>query len=94
MISAIYNKQSIRKFIDKPISQEDIINNGMKASSSKNRPPWNYTVVNSWEKGLRFHQSSVYLVGHSWGEHSGTALCPGRLLNTRVLNVEEQIIII
>ena len=21
-------------------------------SSSKNRPPWNYTVVNSWEKGL------------------------------------------
>ncbi|XBX03998.1 nitroreductase family protein [Enterocloster clostridioformis] len=52
MISAIYNSQSIRKFIDKPISQEDIIDNGMKAPSSKNRPPWNYTVVNSWEKGL------------------------------------------
>nr|WP_217936965.1 nitroreductase family protein [Enterocloster clostridioformis] len=45
MISAIYNRQSIRKFIDKPISQEDIIDNGMKAPSSKNRPPWNYTVV-------------------------------------------------
>ena len=48
MISAIYNRRSIRKFLDKPISQEDImdiIQSGAKAPSSKNRQPWKYIVV-------------------------------------------------
>lgn len=48
MITAIYDRRSIRKFIDKPISQKDItdiIQSGIKAPSSKNRQPWKYIVV-------------------------------------------------
>lgn len=48
MISAIYNRRSIRKFIDKPISEKDIMNiiqSGIKAPSSKNRQPWKYIVI-------------------------------------------------
>ncbi len=48
MISAIYDRRSIRKFLDKPISQEDImdiIQSGVKAPSSKNRQPWKYIVI-------------------------------------------------
>lgn len=48
MINAIYKRRSIRKFQDKPISEEDIIDIlqcGIKAPSSKNRQPWKYIVV-------------------------------------------------
>lgn len=48
MISAIYDRRSIRKFIDKPISQKDIIDiiqSGIKAPSSKNRQPWKFVVI-------------------------------------------------
>lgn len=48
MISAIYDRRSIRKFLDKPIAKEDlteIIESGIKAPSSKNRQPWKFIVV-------------------------------------------------
>lgn len=48
MISAIYDRRSIRKFLNKPILEEDIadiIQSGMKAPSSKNRQPWKYIVI-------------------------------------------------
>ena len=48
MISAIYDRRSIRKFRDKPISQKDIIDiiqSGIKAPSSKNRQPWKFVVI-------------------------------------------------
>lgn len=48
MISAIYDRRSIRKFIDKPISEKDmtdIIQSGIKAPSSKNRQPWKFIVI-------------------------------------------------
>ena len=48
MIPEIYDRRSIRKFLDKPISQEDImdiIQSGVKAPSSKNRQPWKYIVI-------------------------------------------------
>lgn len=48
MISAVYDRRSIRKFLDTPISKEDIeaiIQSGIKAPSSKNRQPWKFTVV-------------------------------------------------
>ncbi|RKI78921.1 nitroreductase family protein [bacterium 1xD42-87] len=53
MISAIYDRRSIRKFSDKPISKEDlteIIESGIKAPSSKNRQPWKFIVVQGKEK--------------------------------------------
>lgn len=48
MISAIYDRRSIRKFLTKPIADEDIIDiiqSGIKAPSSKNRQPWKYIVI-------------------------------------------------
>lgn len=48
MISAIYKRRSIRKFLNQPVSKEDIadiIKSGMKAPSSKNTQPWKYIVV-------------------------------------------------
>ena len=48
MIEAIYNRRSIRKYLDTPISKDDIIdiiNSAMKAPSSKNRQPWKYIVI-------------------------------------------------
>lgn len=53
MISAIYDRRSIRKFTDKPISQKDItdiIQSGIKAPSSKNRQPWKYIVIQGKSK--------------------------------------------
>ena len=53
MILAINNRRSIRKFLDKPISQDDIteiIQSGIKATSSKNRQPWKFIVVQEYEK--------------------------------------------
>lgn len=53
MISAIYDRRSIRKFIDKPISQKDItdiIQSGIKAPSSKNRQPWKFIVIQGKSK--------------------------------------------
>lgn len=48
MITAIYDRRSIRKYLNISISKEDItelIQNGIKAHSSKNRQPWKYIVV-------------------------------------------------
>ncbi len=48
MISAIYNRRSIRKFKDKPLSKKniaDIIQSGIMAPSSKNRQPWKFIVI-------------------------------------------------
>lgn len=48
MVSAIDNRRSIRKFVNTPVSEQDItdiILSGMKAPSSKNRQPWKYIVV-------------------------------------------------
>lgn len=75
MIPAIYDRRSIRKFIDKPISQEDItaiIQSGMKAPSSKNRQPWKYYVIqgNAKEEMLRVFRQGIER------EESGHALLP------------------
>ena len=64
MISAIYDRRSIRKFVDKPISQKDItdiIQSGMKAPSSKNRQPWKYIVIqgNAKEEMLKVFRQGI-----------------------------------
>ena len=64
MISAIYDRRSIRNFTDRPISQEDItdiIQSGIKAPSSKNRQPWKYIVVqgNAKEEMLKVFRQGI-----------------------------------
>lgn len=64
MIPAIYDRRSIRKFTDRPISQEDItdiIQSGIKAPSSKNRQPWKYIVVqgNAKEEMLKVFRQGI-----------------------------------
>ena len=64
MISAIYDRRSIRKFLDKPISKEDIldiIQSGVKAPSSKNRQPWKYIVIqgNAKEEMLKVFRQGI-----------------------------------
>ena len=64
MISAIYDRRSIRKFINKPISKEDItdiIQSGIKAPSSKNRQPWKYIVIqgNAKEEMLKVFRKGI-----------------------------------
>ncbi len=48
MISAIYDRRSIRKFLPRPLAESDIIDilqSGIVAPSSKNRQPWKYIVA-------------------------------------------------
>ncbi len=75
MISEIYDRRSIRKFINKPIPQEDIadiIQSGLKAPSSKNRQPWRYIVVqgNAKKKMLKVFRQGIER------EENGNALLP------------------
>ena len=75
MISAIYDRRSIRKFSDKPISKEDmldIIQSGIKAPSSKNRQPWKYIVVqgNAKEEMIKIFRQGIER------EENGSALLP------------------
>lgn len=53
MIEAVLSRRSIRKFLNTPISAEDItdiIQSGIKAPSAKNRQPWRFVVVQGREK--------------------------------------------
>ena len=48
MVSEIYERRSIRKYLDKPIPKQDIadiLQSGTLAPSSKNRQPWRYIVI-------------------------------------------------
>ncbi|CCX36745.1 putative uncharacterized protein [Clostridium sp. CAG:1013] len=53
METSIDQRRSIRKFLDKPIPKQElleILQSGLKAPSSKNSQPWNYTVVQDQAK--------------------------------------------
>lgn len=75
MVSAIYERRSIRKFSSKDISKSDmidIIQSGLKAPSSKNRQPWKYIVVqgNAKEEMIRAFRQGIVR------EENGCALLP------------------
>ena len=75
MISAIYDRRSIRKFSDTPISRQDItdiIVSGTKAPSSKNRQPWKYIVIQGTAKE---EMLKVFRQGIT-REEKGTPLLP------------------
>lgn len=75
MISAIYDRRSIRKFLDTPIAKEDmaeIIQSGIKAPSSKNRQPWKFIVVQGKEKEEMLEAFRQGIVR----EENGNALLP------------------
>lgn len=53
METSIDQRRSIRKFLDKPIPRQElleILQSGLKAPSSKNSQPWRYTVVQNQAK--------------------------------------------
>lgn len=53
MSNPIYNRRSIRKYSDKPVSKElieQIIDAGRVAPSAKNRQPWRYIVFGGQDK--------------------------------------------
>ena len=65
MIQAIDERRSIRKFQNKPVSEQDIIDilqSGIKAPSSKNRQPWKYIVVQgkSKEEMLKVFREGIF----------------------------------
>lgn len=75
MISAIYDRRSIRKFLPTPIPEEDIreiLQSGMKAPSSKNRQPWKYIVV---QGAAKKEMIKVFRRGIE-REENGNALLP------------------
>ena len=84
MISAIYDRRSTRKFIDRPISQKDmidIIQSGIKAPSSKNRQPWKFIVIqgnakeemiNVFQQGIRREENDCALLPQS-NQHIASA---------------------
>ena len=53
MNNSIYNRRSIRKYLDKQVSKEMIeqmIDAGRMAPSAKNRQPWKYIVLGGENK--------------------------------------------
>ena len=74
MIPEIYDRRSIRKFLDKPISQKDImeiIQSGVKAPSSKNRQPWKYIVI---QGNAKVEMLKVFRKGIEREENESTLL--------------------
>jgi len=78
MISAIYDRRSIRKFLDKPIPQNDIVDiiqSGIKAPSSKNRQPWKYIVL---QGNAKKEMIEVFRRGMEREEHEAALLPQSR----------------
>ena len=75
MIPAIYERRSIRKFQNKPLSRQDIadiLESGIRAPSSKNRQPWKFIVVQGEAKAemLKAFRAGILR------EETGNALLP------------------
>jgi len=78
MIPAVYDRRSVRKFLNKPIPQNDlidIIQSGMKAPSSKNRQPWKYIVL---QGNAKQEMIEVFRHGMEREEHENALLPQSR----------------
>ncbi len=78
MIPAIDDRRSIRKFLDRSISQNDItdiIQSGIKAPSSKNRQPWKYIVL---QGNAKKEMIEVFRRGMEREEHENALLPQSR----------------
>ncbi|WP_442871544.1 nitroreductase family protein [Anaerosporobacter sp.] len=74
-MSEVYERRSVRKYKDEPISKEDIleiIQSGIKAPSSKNRQPWKYIILQGKEKEEMLNAFSNGIIR----EETGKALLP------------------
>ena len=63
MSSSIYHRISVRKFEDKPVEKElilDILRAGMQAPSACNQQPWEFYVVTDREKIRALSKASPY----------------------------------
>ncbi len=79
MISAIYDRRSTRKFINKPISHKDItdiIQSGIKAPSSKNRQPWKYITSAKYTIDIMAEAPTIIFVVNTLGKGIMEELTP------------------
>ena len=63
VLEAIFNRRSIRKFLNKSISSQDIetiLHAGFCAPSAHNKRPWHFVVVKDKEKLEAFSQLNPY----------------------------------
>ncbi len=70
MLDAIFQRRSIRKFLDKPVSQDlvtEIIRAGMYAPSAKNKRSWSFIVCDIEESLSKIQQV------HQWTKMLDTA---------------------
>lgn len=62
-MSIIFNRQSIRRYLDKAVEQEKIeslLKAGMQAPSAKNQQPWEFLVVQDREQLIKLSKASAY----------------------------------
>jgi len=62
-MSSIYTRVSIRKYLDKPVEEEkimEILKAGMRAPSAGNQQPWEFYVVTDKEKIKALSESHQY----------------------------------
>lgn len=99
-MNSIYKRRSIRRYIDRPVSKDDIeqiIRAASMAPSAKNRQPWKYIVFVSNEKnklldvmenGLQREQN-----GHSFLPNSSSGL-PDAFNTLKIMRTAPVIIVI
>jgi nitroreductase len=75
---AIWNRRSIRKYLDMPVPREmveEILRAGISAPSSKNRQPWRFVVITDKEKPAMLEAMSRGIRN----ETDGGGLLPGSM---------------
>lgn len=74
MDNSIYNRRSIRKYIDKEVPKEmieQIIDAGRMSPSAKNRQPWKYIVLGGESKSEfdKEMKTNIFVITDFWCNH-------------------------